>query len=230
MALSVFFPCYNEAGNVERVVGEARSALESLVDDWEIIIVDDGSADATGAIADRLAKEDPRIRAIHHKTNAGYGAALRSGFAAAGKPYVFYTDGDGQFVFAEIASLLARAGEADIVAGYRRRRQEGLIRRINAACWGFLVRRVLHFRCRDVDCAFKLYRRDIFEGMPLKSTGALIDAEILARAARSGRTLVNVPVTHLPRTAGQATGANFRVVLRAFRELLALRGDILAGR
>lgn len=226
VALSVFFPCYNEAANVERVVRRAAEVLPRLVSDWEIIVVNDGSADATGEIADRLAAENPRVRAVHHQKNGGYGMALRSGFAAATKPLVFYTDGDGQFDIAELDKLLALRDEADIVSGYRRNRQDSFMRRLNAAGWGFLVQRLLGFRCHDVDSAFKLYKREIFERITLKSTGALIDAEVLARAAALGYTIKTTPVTHLPRIAGTQTGAKLGVILRAFRELLKLRKDI----
>jgi glycosyltransferase involved in cell wall biosynthesis len=226
----VFFPCYNEAQNIERVVRRAVEVLPTLVSDWEIIIVNDGSADATGSIADGLAAGNHRIRAVHHERNRGYGAALRSGFAAAAKEYVFYTDGDGQFDIAELDRLLDLIGTADIVSGRRRNRRDSLVRRFNAWCWGVLVQRMLRFRCRDVDSAFKLYRLEMFDRISLKSTGALIDAEILARAARLGYTIATTPVTHLPRVAGKQTGARLRVILRAFRELLRLRRDIMSGR
>ena len=117
----------------------------------------------------------------------------------------------------------------DIVSGYRQRRRDHLVRRLNARCWGALVQAVLGLRCRDVDSAFKLYRREIFDRIELRSTGALIDAEILARAARAGYTLTEVPVRHRPRRVGQQTGSNPRVILRAFKELMALRGNILAA-
>jgi glycosyltransferase involved in cell wall biosynthesis len=227
VSLSVFFPCYNEQENVERVVRQAVGVLDELVSDWEIIVVNDGSADRTGAIADRLAAEDGRIRAVHHRANAGYGMALRSGFAAATKNYVFYTDGDGQFDIAELGKLLAMRDAADIISGYRERRRDSFLRRLNARGWGWLVQRVLRFRCRDVDSAFKLYRREIFDRIALRSTGALIDAEVLARATRLGYTIAATPVRHLPRLAGAQTGAKLRVIGRAFRELLGLRRDIL---
>ena len=227
-SLSVFFPCYNEAESVEPLVRRTVEVLDRLVDDWEVIIVNDGSADDTGAIADRLAAEDDRIRVVHHATNGGYGMALRSGFNAARKQYVFYTDGDGQFDIEELRRLLDEVGSADIISGYRRERQDPLLRRVNAACWGWLVQRMLQFRCRDVDSAFKLYRREMFDRMALKSTGALIDAEVLARASRLGYTIRTLPVTHLPRAAGEQTGAKPGVILRAFKELVALRKDILS--
>jgi glycosyltransferase involved in cell wall biosynthesis len=227
MSLSVFFPCYNEQENVERVTRRACEVLEGMVKDWEIIIVNDGSGDRTGQIADSLAAADPRIKVVHHERNLGYGMALRSGFAAATKPYVFYTDGDGQFDMKELDKLLELREQADIISRYRRQRQDSFIRRLNAGCWGWLVQRALKFRCRDVDSAFKLYRREIFDRIQLKSTGAMIDAEVLARASRLGYTIRTVPVTHLPRRAGTQTGAKLRVILRAFKELLRLRRDIL---
>ena len=228
LSLTVFFPCYNEEGNVERVVRRAAEVLPALVREWEIIAVNDGSKDRTGAIADRLAAEIPGVRAVHHEKNSGYGAALRTGLGNATKEYVFFTDGDGQFDIAEIERLLEIRDQAGIISGYRAHRQDNFMRRLNAACWGMLVRRMLSFRCRDVDCAFKLFRREMFDRMELKSTGAMINAEILARAARMGYRLVSIPVTHLPRVAGQQTGANFRVILRAFKELRRLRKDIRA--
>ena len=226
LGLSVFFPCYNEADNVQRVVRRAKEVLDRLVSDWEIIIVNDGSRDATAEIADRLAREDSRVRAVHHAKNGGYGMALRSGFAAATKEFVFYTDGDGQFDMAELDRLLELRDTADIISGYRKRRQDNFMRRLNAACWGFLVQRMLGFRCRDVDSAFKLYKREIFDRITLKSTGAMIDAEVLSRAARLGYTIRTTPVTHLPRVAGTQTGAKLGVILRAFKELVKLRRDI----
>jgi glycosyltransferase involved in cell wall biosynthesis len=226
VSLSAFFPCYNEEGNVERVTRRAAEVLGGLVREWEILLVNDGSKDRTGEIADRLAKEIPGVRALHHAKNSGYGAALRTGFANATKDYVFFSDGDGQFDIAEITRLLDVRDQAGIISGYREHRQDNFMRRLNAACWGRLVRWMLSFQCRDVDCAFKLYKREMFSRMQLKSTGALINAEIFGRSARMGYTVKDIPVTHLPRLAGTQTGAKFSVILRAFKELRKLRKDI----
>ncbi|KPK76010.1 MAG: cell wall biosynthesis glycosyltransferase [Phycisphaerae bacterium SM23_30] len=225
--LTVFFPFYNEQENIERLVKQAVEVLRRLSLDYEIILVNDGSRDRTGIIADRLARQNPRIKAVHHHPNRGYGAALQSGFRHAAKEWVFYTDGDGQFDLNQLELLLPLAGKYDIVNGYRLHRQDGLLRKINAAGWGWLVKKLLHFEARDVDSAFKLYRRKIFDHLPLKSTGALIDAEILARAKHAGYSLGQIGVRHLPRTAGAQTGSNIKVILRAFRELIKLRRDIL---
>lgn len=229
VSLSVFFPCYNEEANVEKLTRQTVAVLEGLASDWEIILVNDGSRDRTGALADALAKADGRVRVVHHATNGGYGAALRSGFKAARKDYVFFTDGDGQFDIRELKTFLERREEADILCGCRRHRQDKWIRKVNSACWAWMVQRVLDFRCGDVDGAFKLFRREIFDRIELKSNGAMISAEVLARASHLGYTMISLPVTHLPRTAGAATGAKISVILKAFKELLKLRKDIMGS-
>lgn len=227
-ALSVFFPCYNEEGNVRRVVGEAMAFLPTVSDDFEVILVDDGSGDRTGAIADALAAADARIRVVHHETNRGYGGALQSGFRAATKELVFYTDGDGQFDFEEIDLLLPLLEEYDGVSAYRLNRRDPPIRKLNAWCWTVLVNLVFGTRLRDIDCAFKLFPRKLFDEIEMKSRGALIDAEVLARARRLGYRIGQVGVHHYPRRVGEQSGANLRVILRAFKELFKLRKEIKA--
>ncbi len=229
ISITVFFPCYNEQGNVRRVVEQAIDVLEKLRADYEILVVDDGSSDATGQIADEVAAGHGRVRAIHHPHNLGYGAALQSGFRAAAKEFVFYTDGDGQFDLAEMPPLLPLMNQYDIVSCYRMNRQDNLIRKFNGWAWTTLVRFAFSLKVRDVDCAFKLYRRAIFDDIRMDSTGALISTEILARAVRKGYKVTQRGVHHYPRTAGRQTGANPRVIVRAFRELLKLRKRILAG-
>lgn len=228
-SVSVFFPCYNEQGNVRRTVENALPVLEKLDSDFEIIIVDDGSSDDTGRIADEMADRDSRIKVVHHLRNFGYGAALQSGFKAATKELVFYTDGDGQFDMNEMPPLLPLMEQWDIVSCYRLDRKDPFIRKVNAWAWTKLVCLVFGLRIRDVDCAFKLYKREVFERITLSSTGALIDAEILARAAREGCRITQTGVHHYPRTAGVQTGAKLRVVLRAFRELFKLHHQIRSG-
>ncbi len=229
VSLSVFFPCFNEEQNLPGVVERAVTVLEQLRADYEIIIVDDGSRDHTPGIADDLAQKNDRIKVVHHATNLGYGAALQSGFRAATRDLVFYTDGDGQFDIREMPILLARIQDADIVSGYRLNRQDPFMRKLNGWCWTQLVCLVFWMRIRDIDCAFKLYRRSLFAGMPLRSTGALIDTEVLARAKRRGCRIVQCGVHHYARRAGHQTGANWRVIWRAFRELIQLRRRIVKG-
>jgi glycosyltransferase involved in cell wall biosynthesis len=225
-SLSVFFPCYNEQDNIRRVYESARKVLGSLGVDYEMIFVNDGSKDRTGEIADGIAAEDPHVKVIHHPTNFGYGAALQSGFRAATKRLVFYTDGDGQFDMGEMPALLPLMEECDIVSCYRINRQDSFIRKVNAWCWTKLVCLVFGMKLRDIDCAFKLYKREIFEAIEMKSTGALIDTEILARAIRKGYAVRQVGVHHYPRKAGVQTGARLSVILRAFRELFRLHRQI----
>lgn len=224
--VSVFYPCYNEEANVERTTRAAIVACDRLFTDYEIIIVNDGSKDRTAEIADRLAAEHPRVRAVHNSPNRGYGGALQRGFREATKEYVFYTDGDGQFDFEEMDKLIPLMSKFDIVSGYRLDRQDPLPRKINAFCWGTLVNLLFGLGIRDVDCAFKIYPRRLFDEIEMHATGALIDTEILARAQRRGYTIGQIGVHHYPRTAGEQTGANIKVVLRAFRELFRLYHNI----
>jgi glycosyltransferase involved in cell wall biosynthesis len=228
VSITVFFPCHNEQDNVSRVAEQAVTVLETLQADYEVIIVDDGSSDATGRIADEVAAGHSRLRVIHHARNLGYGAALQSGFRAATKELVFYTDGDGQFDMDEMPALLPLLADCDIVSCYRIRRQDNLMRKINGWLWTQVICLAFSLKIRDVDCAFKLYRRALFDEIKMESTGALIDTEILARAARKGYRITQCGVHHYPRTAGQQTGASVRVILRAFRELWQLRRRILS--
>ena len=229
VSISVFFPCYNEQENVRRIVESALDVLEKLNADFEIIIVDDGSSDETGQIADEIAKGDGRVKVEHHKHNLGYGAALQSGFKTATKELVFYTDGDGQFDINEMPPLLTLMEQYDIVSCYRLNRRDSVIRKINGWCWTRLVCLMFGLKIRDIDCAFKLYKREIFDKIEMSSTGALIDAEILARAVRKGYRITQEGVHHYPRTAGVQSGSSIRVVLRAFKELLKLQSRIRSG-
>ncbi len=226
VSISVFFPCFNEQGNVARTVQNALDVLENLKANFEVIIVDDGSRDETAKIADEIAAQNSRVKVVRHPANLGYGAALQSGFKAAKKDLVFYTDGDGQFDIKEMPPLLHLMEKFDIVCCYRLNRQDPLVRKINGWAWTKLVCFVFGIKVRDIDCAFKLFKTKIFENMVLSSTGALIDAEILARAVRKGCSVTQKGVHHYPRTAGAQTGANLKVILRAFKELFKLRRNI----
>ncbi|KPK43800.1 MAG: cell wall biosynthesis glycosyltransferase [Phycisphaerae bacterium SG8_4] len=229
VSISVFFPCYNECENIGPTVEKAIMVLEELNADFDVVIVDDGSFDGTGKIADDIADRDDRVKVVHHARNLGYGAALQSGFKAATKELVFYTDGDGQFDISEMPSLLALMDQYDIVSGYRLERKDSVIRRINGWCWTKLVCLLFALKIRDIDCAFKLYKRQVFDNITLSSTGALIDTEILARAASKGYRITQKGVHHYRRTAGEQSGANLKVILRAFKELLVLHRRIRRG-
>jgi glycosyltransferase involved in cell wall biosynthesis len=224
-ALSYFFPAHNEEANLRGLVEEALANLPALADEFEIVIVNDGSKDATRAIADELAAAHPEVRAVHHPTNLGYGAALRSGFAAARFEHLAFTDGDRQFHVADLGRLIERlqAGNADVVAGYRIRRADPLVRTVYARLYRLANRIFFGLRVRDVDCACKLFRRGALEGVAVESGGAFFSAELLIKLRARGRRIDEVGVPHYPRTAGSPTGAKPQVVLRAMRDFWALR-------
>ena len=224
--LSLFYPMYNEEANIEEAVRRALQTLPRYAEEFEVILVNDGSQDRTRELAEQLAAKDPRVRAVHHATNRGYGAALRSGISASRYEWIFYTDGDNQFDLDEIRLLLPLIGGADIVSGYRITRRDPWHRRLNAWVFGLAMRVLFSLRLRDVDCAFKLYRRSAIEGLELRSDGAMIDTEILARARKRGARIVEIGVHHYPRTAGTQTGAKPSVILRAFRELFRLWAEL----
>ena len=224
-ALSYFFPAHNEEANLEGLVAEALATLPSLADTFEIIVVDDGSRDATPSLADRLAASHPEVRAVHHPTNLGYGAALRTGFAAARFDYLAFTDGDRQFKVADLGRLVERlqAGSADAVVGYRIQRADPLVRTVYARLYRLANRIFFGLRVKDVDCACKLFRRASLEGVSVESGGAFFSAELLIKLRALGRRIDEVGVPHYPRTAGSPTGAKPQVVFRAVRDFWALR-------
>jgi len=230
VSISVFFPCYNEQDNVAKVAGQAIRVLDGLRADYEVIIVDDGSSDKTAEVAEGIAAGDKRVRVIRHPRNRGYGAALQSGFHAATKELVFYTDGDAQFDLNELPPLLPLMKEFDIVCCYRMDRKDKPLRRLNGWLWTKMNNVLFSLNVRDIDCAFKLFKREIFGTITMESQGALIATEILARAVRKGYTITQRGVHHYPRTAGQETGGNPKVIFRAFRELIKLRRRIVSGR
>jgi glycosyltransferase involved in cell wall biosynthesis len=207
------------------MVERLTAVLPGVSDDYEIIVVDDGSQDRTAEIATGLAAADPRVRLVRHQQNRGYGGALKSGFAASTKNYVFFTDGDGQFDVGEIPALLPYVPQHDVVIGYRIDRAEGGLRRVNAGAWNFLVRNLFGIPSRDVDCAFKLFDRRVFDVVHPEAEGAMISTEILARTVRAGFRVTEVGVHHYPRrhgtpTGGQSAGDRARV-LRALQALPA---------
>ncbi|MGO9057461.1 MAG: glycosyltransferase family 2 protein [Candidatus Binataceae bacterium] len=226
--LSVFLPCHNEADNLVRVVDNFRSHLDRFASVYEIIIVDDGSRDRTGEIADRLAAADPRIKVVHHPANRGYGGAVISGLQAATLPYVLLCDGDGQFDAGEIAQLLPMVPRFDVVAGRRVKRADRLMRRLNGSAWTTLVRLLFGIKVSDVDCGFKLFKREFTRDLQLNARGAMISTELMVKVASRGARICEVDVGHLPRLAGEQSGANLRVITRAFAELFRLFGELRA--
>ncbi|HXC36830.1 MAG TPA: glycosyltransferase family 2 protein [Candidatus Acidoferrales bacterium] len=217
-SISVFFPFHNEQENVRQVYDSACRVLKTIGLDYEIILVDDGSTDETPRIVDAIAAADPRVKVVHHPAKSGYGAALQSGFRTATKGLVFYTDGDGQFDLNELPPLVPLMKEYDIVTCYRINRQENLRRRANAWLWTWLMCTLFGLKIRDMNGAFKLYKRRIFDVIKMESKGSLLNSEILARAKRKGFTMIQVGVHHYPRAAGKA-GPKTKVIFKAFWEL-----------
>jgi glycosyltransferase involved in cell wall biosynthesis len=232
--LSYFFPAHNEEANLEGLVAEALETLPALADVFEIIAVDDGSRDSTPTIADALAAAYPNVvRVVHHPTNLGYGAALRTGFGAARYEYVAFTDGDRQFKVVDIGRLterLAAADAPDVVVGFRIKRADPLIRTLYARAYRLANRIFFGLAVTDVDCACKLFRRASLDGLRIESGGAFFSAELLIKLQAAGRTVAEVGVPHYPRTAGSATGAKPSVVLRAVRDFWLLRLRMWANR
>ena len=220
--LSLVLPAYNEAENIEIVVRRALEVLPQFTTDFEVIVVNDGSRDATPEIIDRLAIEDARIKAVHHPVNRGYGDAVTSGFKASTCEYVMFMDADRQFDIADIRLLSPFVPLFDVVAGFRMERSDPIIRRINAEIFNLAVRILFGVHFRDLDCAFKAFRGDLIRSLELTSSGALINAEIQAKLRRQGATVVQIGVPHYPRVAGTATGGSLKVILRAMRGIVVL--------
>jgi len=218
-SLSVIMPAHNEEEAIAHTVHEVIDTLTTWMQDFEVIVVDDGSRDRTGVILDTIAEVHTCLRVIHHPVNRGYGAALVSGFEAVTKDLAFFMDSDGQFDIHDLERFFPLIGEFDAVLGYRVHRQDTWMRKVNAWGWKILVGMVFGVYVRDVDCAFKLYRADFFREHTLETRGAMINAEILYKFTRAGYTYTQLGVRHLPRRGGKATGAKPAVILRAFREL-----------
>jgi putative flippase GtrA len=219
-SLSVVLPAYNEEQVIASTVEQVTHELANLTRDFEVIVVNDGSTDRTGAVLSALQKLDRGIRVLTHTRNQGYGATLADGFAAATKELTFFMDSDGQFDIRELKRFLSLIDAFDAVIGYRVKRQDTWMRKLNAWGWKLVVRLALGVRVRDIDCAFKLLRTDFLQRHPLETRGAMINAELLYRLKVSGCTVREVGIRHLPRRGGRATGANLRVIARAFCELV----------
>ncbi|HEY4383861.1 MAG TPA: glycosyltransferase family 2 protein, partial [Ktedonobacteraceae bacterium] len=219
-SISIVLPAYNEEEVIIATVENVLRTLDAWHIDYEVIVVNDGSADRTGILLAELAARTPRLRVITHVTNKGYGAALISGFEAASKELSFFMDSDGQFSIEELHQFLPFATSYDAVIGYRLQRQDRWIRTLNAWGWKQVVALVLGVRVRDIDCAFKLYHTDFLHRQVFETRGAMINAEMLYKLQRESGRMKQIGVHHLPRQGGKATGANIKVILRAFKELL----------
>jgi glycosyltransferase involved in cell wall biosynthesis len=236
--LSVVFPMWNEEAGMRHAVAAAREACETLVSageiaDWEIVLVDDASTDTTGEIADEMAAEDPRIRVAHHAVNRKLGGSIRTGLDLARHELVLYSDADLPFDLGEAgkACRLLRMYRADIASAYRHDRTgEGAVRALYSYGYNWLVRAVFGLRIRDVNFAFKLCRRRVFEHVRLESEGSFIDAELIARASRMGFRVIQFGVDYFPRTRGISTLSSFAVIRTMLREMASQAASIRAHR
>ena len=224
--ISVFLPAYNEEKMLAKTTGNIVQVLKKVAGDYEIIIVNDGSKDKTGQIADKLASQNKKIRVIHHHPNRGYGAAVKSGTYAARYPWIVLFDADGQFDFTEITKFFKKQKEtnADIVWGYTLNRSVPFVRKVNTFLWRFVVSLVFGLKMKWIDCGFRLFRKEIVQKIPkLESErGAFISSEFLIKAQKSGFKIAEVEVHHYPDIAGGSTGADLKVIIKSFIDLFKL--------
>ncbi len=229
--LSIFFPFWNEEKNIENTVLKAIPVAEKIAKKWEIIMVDDGSTDRTGVVAQKLLKKDTHLRLVTNKPNKGYGGALRAGLDAARFDLIAFTDGDGQLDISELPKFLAKVDGNDMVIGYRKKRKDNLVRHLLMMVlkiWDYVF---FGFHFKDIDCGFKLFTRKSLNAItPLHSNGAMITTEILAKAKKAHLKIAQVEVNHYPRAFGEQSGANLHVLFRAVRESFFLWQQLNYGK
>lgn len=225
--LSIFFPFWNEEKNVVRVVEDAIPVAKKVAEKWEILMIDDGSSDGTVTKAKEIARRYKNIKLISHTPNRGYGAAVKSGIANSSYKYIVFTDGDRQFDFSQVNKFVEKIKEADIVIGYRKARRDSFFRQILMMLlkvWDYIF---FGFHFKDIDCGFKMFRRSAIDQIiPLRSEGAMITTEILAKAKQKKLKISEVEVSHYPRKFGLQSGANLPVLIRAILESFTLWLDI----
>jgi len=224
-------PAYNEEENVAGMVADVLAVMRPRFADFEIVVANDGSKDHTGAVLEELARQHPQVKPVHHQVNQGYGAAVYTALSHASKELIFFTDSDRQFKLEEIDRLLAKKDQANMVVGYRAPRRDPFLRVLYGWGWSALVTLLFGYTARDIDCAFKLFPRTLWEhvGPTVRSRGATFSAEFLVRSKRAGYTMAEAPVSHLPRVAGSQTGARWDVISRAFGELWQFRRQLWRG-
>jgi glycosyltransferase involved in cell wall biosynthesis len=233
VGLSIFFPAYNDSGTIASLAIAARRTARKLTSDFEVLIVNDGSADDTAEIADELARTYPEIRVIHHERNRGYGGALRTGFREASKDLIFYTDGDAQYDPAELEALWPEMQPGvDLVNGYKISRSDPLHRIVIGRVYHYTVKWLFGLTVRDVDCDFRLIRRSVFDQVELTQNSGVICLELMKKVTDAGFVIAEVPVRHYHRTYGRSQFFNFRRLARTALDVgkLWVRLVLLAGR
>ena len=228
--LTVFFPAYNDSGTIASMVVSAVLAAGRLTSDFEVIVINDGSRDATPLIIDELARVYPQVRAVHHQGNRGYGGALRSGFAAATKDWIFYTDGDAQYDPWEMSELWAKLGPGvDMVNGYKISRSDPFHRVVIGRIYHHTVKMLFGLKVRDVDCDFRLMKRTIFDRVELTKTSGVICLEMMKKITDAGFTIVEAPVHHYHRAYGKSQFFNFGRIFRTVVDVLKLWWALVAS-
>lgn len=222
-SLSIFFPAFNEEGNIATTIIDARNAARLVAKSYEIIVVNDGSVDRTGEIVQEMRANDPNIRLITHSTNKGYGAAVKTGLKSCKMDWIFFTDSDGQFHYDELQKFVSATDQADLIMGYRRKRMDPFHRvfvaQVLLKLWNFALFRLT---VRDVDCAYKLFTKAVRDAIKLDTESAITVTEFIVRAKLLGFRIIQLPVHHYPRKFGEQTGGNWRVIAKAARESFSL--------
>jgi glycosyltransferase involved in cell wall biosynthesis len=229
--LSIFFPAYNDAGTIASLAIVAHMSARELTDDYEVIVVDDGSPDHTGALLDEMARVYPWLRVVHHGQNRGYGGALRTGFTSARKELVFYTDGDAQYDPRELSRLWeALSPDVDFVNGYKITRHDPLHRKLIGRLYHWFVKLAFGLRLRDVDCDFRLMRRGVFDKVKLTRSSGVICVELMKKVQDHGFRIAQVPVHHFHRSYGKSQFFNFARVFRTLADLARLWLELVVQR
>jgi len=221
-SLSVVMPAYNEEKGIEKVVRESAEILKNICQEWELIIVNDGSKDKTEEILKNLEKEIKNLKIVSYFPNKGYANALREGFKEAKYDYIFYTDSDGQFDLSEIKNYFPLIYENDMVVGFRIKRNDSFIRKITSKTYNIMQKFYLKIKARDINCAFKIFKASFLKTIPLISEHFLIGAEFFLRAKERGARYVEVPVQHLKREEGKSS-VKFKTIFQTLKEMKRLK-------
>ncbi|MBI4234831.1 glycosyltransferase family 2 protein [Candidatus Peregrinibacteria bacterium] len=217
--ISYFCPAYNEEENLKTHIQKILPVLAAIADNYELLIINNGSTDQTPKIADNLAAQNPRIRVIHHESNRDYGGALKTGFENCNYEWIAYTDSDLQYDFGEIREMLPFLSECDGVIGIRKNRQDSLYRKFQSKIFNLLTKLMFRLKAKDINCSFKVIKKEFIDRIKITSRSSFIDAEILIKTQKKGAKFKEMEVTHYPRIAGAATGHRPQVIFITFKEM-----------